>query len=140
MKKIVWSLLIGTLLLPSCTTEESCDDTIIPQHDVFFDVEIQVLRAEDGTPVENYPVRFEIQKHFCDGDVGLKIYENGYTDKFGKYIADNGYWLPYTNEKDYVLVSFYAGESNLYEYSRMYRYDEVKNETSHLCNYTFEVP
>lgn len=129
-----------SLFFLSCSSkEESCDDTIIPQHNVKFAVVVQVEKI-DGTPMMDYPARYEIQKHFCDGDVGLRIYDEGFTDSGGEFSVLRDYVLPYTNEKDYVLVSFYCGPNYEYEYSRMYSYNEMKNLDYIICKYVFELP
>ncbi len=63
----------------------------------------------DYRPVNNYPVRYSLQKSFCDGDFGLKITEDGYSDTRGEYIASRSWTIPYTNELDYVYILIYCG-------------------------------
>lgn len=126
------------MMMAGCEDEEGCDATIIPQEIVEFNIHIYVLNMIDHEPIYNYPVRYYLQKHFCDGDVGGAIQENGSTFYDGSYVS--AIWpIPYTNEKDYVVCDFYAGPADERHYIMEIPYEEIKGQWEIHLTYTFYI-
>jgi len=125
-------------LFISCN-EEGCDDTVIGEINITFQAWISVS-DRDGNDIDNYPVRYIIQKTFCDGDVGFPIEDSGNTNSNGLFVNGRIWTLPYINELDYVTVYFYAGTgANELGSAKKYYYDDIKNKSGVLCQHYFTI-
>ncbi len=133
MRKFVFLFLMGLLIIGSCSKEEGCDSTIVPEHWVSFEVRVDVYDA-DQQPLDGIVVAIRIQKHFCDGDVDLDVTEAGPTSEGLGYKSSN--WN--TNEKDYVRIKVIANingeaEDQYYQVS----YNEIKNLGFYTKSFAF---
>ena len=123
MNKLVYLFGFVLLLSTSCFTE-TCKNTAVDEVMINFFVIANVLDWDDPEP--DYPVRYTIQKFFCDGDFGLQISEDGFTDEEGVYVGSREWPIPYTNELDYVMVSIYygTGENEIADHLK-YEYKDI---------------
>lgn len=141
MKKLFFLLLTGVMFVASCTEdEEDCDDTMVAEHWISFEVRIDVYADENLTiPVDNYPAKATIQKFFCDGDVDMKVIEKGITEG-GYGFKTNIQKKPYTNKEDYILLLGYAGPDDAQQ-QQAYKvfYNEVKYSHYYGKSFVFVV-